>query len=87
MALAEKLGREFFDSDQVIELRAGADIGWIFDVEGEFGYRKREAAVLADLCQSKKGIVLSTGGGAVVLPENRQVLAKNGTVLSDSQTF
>ena len=59
--LAQMLGMDFIDSDAVIEERAGADIDWIFDVEGEEGFRKREARIINELTQGQ-GIVLSTGG-------------------------
>lgn len=78
--LARELKLEFFDADLEIEKRAGADIGWIFDVEGEDGFRVREAKVIDDLTQ-KQGIVLATGGGAILTPENRKHLATRGTVV------
>ena len=78
--LAQSLGREFFDSDHVIEERAGAPVAWIFDVEGEQGFRDREQAVIDELTQ-KEGIVLATGGGAVLRPENRNLLAGRGCVV------
>ena len=68
--LAQMLHLEFLDSDQAIEARAGADIPWIFDVEGEAGFRDREARIIDELTQ-RDGIVLATGGGAVLRPENR----------------
>ena len=63
--LAAELDLPFLDSDRVIEERTGADIPWIFDVEGEQGFRDREAAVLAELAV-EKGVVLATGGGIVL---------------------
>ena len=78
--LADSLGREFFDSDHVIEERAGAPVAWIFDVEGESGFRDREQAVIDELTQ-KEGIVLATGGGAVLRPANRSMLAGRGCVV------
>jgi len=78
--LANKLRLTFFDSDTEIEERTGADIAWIFDVEGEEGFRDREEAMIAELTQ-RDGIVLATGGGAVVRPGNRQALASRGTVI------
>lgn len=78
--LAKELKLEFFDADQEIEARTGADIAWIFDMEGEEGFRKRESAVIDDLSQ-RQGIVLATGGGAVISPENRNKLAGRGTVV------
>ncbi len=78
--LAQLLDFVFYDSDQVIEERAGAPISWIFDVEGEVGFRDREEHVLDDLTQ-QQGIVLATGGGAVLRPSNRKVLANRGIVV------
>lgn len=78
--LAKELKLEFFDADQEIEARTGANIAWIFDVEGEEGFRKREVAVIDDLTQLQ-GIVLATGGGAVLSAENRNRLAARGTVV------
>ncbi len=78
--LANILHLEFLDSDQAIEARAGADIPWIFDVEGEAGFRDREARMIDELTQ-RDGIVLATGGGAVLRPENRAALAERGSVV------
>jgi shikimate kinase len=77
--IAQQLKFSFIDSDQEIEKRAGADIGWIFDVEGEEGFRKREEAVIDDLSQLEN-VVLATGGGAVVSEINRQRLFQRGVV-------
>lgn len=71
--LADELNMRFVDIDREIELRAGADIRWIFDVEGEEGFRAREAKALEELsCIS--GQVLATGGGIVVTPQNRDII-------------
>ena len=78
--LAKRLNLEFKDSDHEIERRTGADISWIFDVEGEDGFRRREMEVIDELTQSK-GIVLATGGGAVLRPENREKLRTRGDVV------
>lgn len=78
--LARALSLEFVDSDHEIERRTGADIPWIFDIEGEEGFRKRETKVIADLCQ-QRGIILATGGGAILAEENRKCLRRNGTVI------
>lgn len=78
--LAKELKLPFKDSDKEIETRTGADIPWIFDVEGEQGFREREQAVIADLCEAD-GIVLATGGGAVMRPENRSALKRGGNVV------
>ena len=78
--LAQLLNMDFVDSDAEIEQRAGADISWIFDVEGEAGFRKREERILNELTQ-RQGVVLSTGGGAVLSKENRNHLSARGTVI------
>ena len=78
--LARNIGCEFFDSDHEIERRTGADIPWIFDIEGEQGFRERERAVIDDLTQ-RQGIVLATGGGAVLDAENRRNLTARGLVI------
>jgi len=78
--LAKALGYEFLDSDQEIERRTGATIPWIFDIEGEAGFRKREAQVIDDLTQ-RHDIVLATGGGAVLDEENRAHLKSRGCVV------
>jgi len=78
--LARNLGCEFIDSDHEIERRTGADIPWIFDIEGEPGFRERERIVIDDLTQ-KQGVVLATGGGAVLAPDNRQHLMARGMVV------
>jgi shikimate kinase len=79
-ALARDLHRDFFDSDDVIEERTGVDIPFIFEKEGEAGFRDREVRVIADLTE-KDGIVLATGGGAIVREENRQRLGARGFVI------
>ena len=78
--LAAQLQLPFADSDKVIEERTGADIPWIFDVEGEAGFRRRESEVLRELCVGPTQVV-ATGGGIVLLPENRQELRKHGLVV------
>ncbi|MDD6910010.1 shikimate kinase AroK [Actinobacillus minor] len=78
--LAQMLGMEFFDSDSVIEERAGADIDWIFDVEGEAGFRKREERIINELTQGQ-GVVLSTGGGSILSKDNRNMLSARGIVI------
>ena len=76
-ALAERMNLEFFDSDQEIEAATGADIPWIFDVEGEQGFRHREVKMI-NLLSGRKNIVLATGGGAVLDKKNRKRLKKRG---------
>ncbi|WP_372873106.1 shikimate kinase AroK [Shewanella sp.] len=78
--LAQMLHLEFHDSDQEIESRTGADIAWVFDVEGEEGFRRREAQVIADLTE-KQGIVLATGGGSVQSKDIRNFLSARGIVV------
>jgi shikimate kinase len=79
-ALARRLGLPFADSDAEVESRTGVDIAYIFEREGEEGFRIRERDVIDALTQAA-GIVLATGGGAVLLPENRERLAARGTVV------
>lgn len=78
--LAQQLGREFYDSDRVIEEHTGANIPLIFELEGEEGFRKREKNMILELTR-KEDIVLATGGGAVLDPDNRKQLAKSGFVI------
>ena len=78
--LARSLHLEFVDSDEEIEARTGVDIPFIFEKEGEAGFRKREARVIEDLSQHD-GIVLATGGGAVMDPRNRNHLGARGFVI------
>lgn len=78
--LADELHLDFFDSDQEIERRTGADIAWIFDLEGEDGFRKREENVINDLTD-KQGIVLATGGGSIVTKAVRNRLSARGIVV------
>jgi len=78
--LADELHLEFYDSDQEIERRTGADIAWIFDLEGEEGFRKREENVINELTD-KQGIVLATGGGSVVSKTIRNRLSARGIVV------
>jgi shikimate kinase len=78
--LAKELRLPFRDSDKEIETRCGANIPWIFDREGELGFREREQAMLAELC-AFDGLVLATGGGAVMREANRQILHAGGRVV------
>lgn len=78
--LATRLGREFVDADKEIESRCGVPITTIFELEGEDGFRRRESAVLEALSR-RPGIVLATGGGAVLLAENRERLHARGFVI------
>ena len=74
------LGLPFVDSDHEIEVRTGADIPLIFEREGEAGFRRREAEMIAELT-ARDGIVLATGGGAILAPESRQHLKSRGWVV------
>ena len=78
--LARELRLPFKDSDKEIELRTGTNIPWIFDKEGERGFRDREQAMIEELCGCD-GVVLSTGGGAVMRDENRRSLHACGRVV------
>jgi shikimate kinase len=78
--LAQQLGKSFVDSDEEIQQRTGVTIPHIFDVEGEAGFRIRETSALQDLAQ-RDGIVLATGGGAILSAQNRAILHQNGIVV------
>lgn len=78
--LARALGLTFVDSDREIEHRSGVDIPTIFDFEGEAGFRRRERAMIDELTQ-RDDVVVATGGGAVLDPDNRNALASRGTVV------
>ena len=78
--LARKLGLRFIDSDHEIEARTGASIPWIFEIEGEQSFRRREADVIRELT-GQQGLVLATGGGAILNPDSRAFLQSRGTVI------
>ena len=78
--LARRLKLRFYDSDHEIERRCGVKVPLIFEIEGEPGFRAREQQIIAELC-ALHGIVLATGGGAVLDAENRGRLAAGGTVV------
>lgn len=78
--LARRLGRPFFDSDHEIVERTGVPIPTIFEIEGEDGFRRREAQTILELT-SVNGIVMATGGGVVLDPENRRRLRTTGWVV------
>lgn len=78
--IAKHLNKNFYDTDHEIERRTGVNIPLIFELEGEAGFRRRESAVIAELTHADN-IVLATGGGAVLLAENRTNLKANGTVV------
>ena len=77
--ISSQLFLNFFDTDEEIETRTGASIDWIFDLEGEDGFRKRETKVLEEMVK-KNSIVLSTGGGIILSETNRELLSSRGTV-------
>jgi shikimate kinase len=79
-SLARRLKLRFFDSDHEIEARCGVKIPVIFEIEGEAGFRAREAQAIAELALME-GIVLATGGGAVLAAGNRALLSAHGTVV------
>ena len=79
--LASLLHRPFIDVDAEIETRCGADIPWIFDMEGEQGFRQRESKVLEDIIASNPSSVIATGGGVVLSAKNRQLLQSSGQVI------
>lgn len=78
--LAKHYGCVFHDSDHEIEARTGVKIPVIFEIEGEAGFRKREETAIAELT-ALNGIVLATGGGAILSPANREALRRNGVVI------
>lgn len=78
--LAAVLGREFIDADKALESRCGVPIATIFELEGEAGFRRREACLIAELTRHA-GLVMATGGGAVLMPENRALLHERGYVV------
>lgn len=78
--LARKLTKNFIDSDQEIERRTGVSVSWIFDQEGEAGFRARERALIKELVQGKN-MVLATGGGVVLSGASRRLLSRGGLVV------
>ena len=77
--ISDELFLNFFDTDDEIESRTGASIDWIFDLEGEEGFRKRESSILEEMVK-QNSIVLSTGGGIILSDLNREMLSSRGTV-------
>jgi shikimate kinase len=80
-SLAKTLKRPFLDLDYEIERRTGADIQWIFDMDGEEGFRDRESKIFSQVIEEKKRAVIATGGGIVLREENRALLNSHGTVI------
>lgn len=78
--IANRLHREFQDSDHFIEKRTGVDIARIFDIEGEHGFRERESDALNELL-SQNNRVVATGGGSVLRPQNQQLLKQKGFII------
>ncbi len=78
--LARRMGRSFVDTDHEIEARTGVKIPLIFEIEGEQGFRKRESQLIEELAVCG-GMVLATGGGAILDPTNRALMARSGTVI------
>ena len=78
--LAQTLQIDFLDTDNEIEKRAGAEISWIFEVEGEEGFRERERKALQKSVE-KDNVVISTGGGIVTIEENRDLMIAKGKVV------
>ncbi|MBU6467761.1 MAG: shikimate kinase AroK [Betaproteobacteria bacterium] len=78
--LAKKLHLDFIDADQELEARTGVSIATIFELEGESGFRQREAELIKELVE-KPGIVLATGGGAILNANTRQLLQQKGVAL------
>lgn len=78
--LAQRFGLPCIDLDAEIEQRTGASVATIFEIEGEAGFRRRESDLLAELV-AREGIVLATGGGAVLVPANQALLRERGFVV------
>ena len=78
--LANNLDKKFLDTDEEIMKKTGVDIAYIFDMEGEEGFRKRERLALKE-CLNDNNLVLSTGGGIVLSQDNRDLLTARGTVV------
>lgn len=78
--MADLLDQPFFDADTELEKQTGASISWIFDKEGESGFRKREEKIIANLC-AKENIILATGGGAILSTANRKIMKQTGIIV------
>lgn len=78
--LAHALHYTFYDTDKEIEKATGVDISWIFELEGEEGFRKRERMILKELSRESQ-VVIATGGGTILHQENRHLLINNGLVI------
>lgn len=78
--LAAALGRDFVDADKELEARCGVPVATIFELEGEAGFRQRESCLIEDLT-GRAGLVMATGGGAVLMAGNRRLLHERGFVV------
>ena len=78
--LAQKTGLQFIDTDRVVVERTGVPVATIFEFEGEAGFRRREASVIAEIA-GRTGCVVATGGGAILAEENRRAMRATGTVI------
>lgn len=80
LQLSRELNMVFYDSDREIEKRTGVDISWVFDIEGESGFRFREEKIINELTK-KSNIVLATGGGSILSKKNRNILSSRGITI------
>lgn len=78
--LSRELQMDFYDTDRLLEEHAGIDLSWIYDLEGEEGFRRRETEILEKLTQCSN-IIISTGGGTVLSARNRRLLSTTGLVI------
>ena len=79
-ALATRMKREFVDTDRLLVDRTGVAVATVFEIEGEEGFRRRESAILREVCEHDERVV-ATGGGIVLAEENLQVMRESGTVV------
>jgi shikimate kinase len=79
-ALAQRLRREFVDTDRLLVERTGVPVATVFEIEGEDGFRRRESALLAEICARDHSVV-ATGGGVVLDEGNRRLMRESGTVV------
>ena len=79
--LAQRMGIHFLDVDREIERRSGVSVAWIFDKEGEEGFRQRETALIKELSEQPKSMIIATGGGSVLRPENQRLITSSGFVV------
>jgi shikimate kinase len=80
-ALAQRLRRDFIDTDRLLVERTGVPVAIVFEIEGEDGFRRRESALLAEICDRERNNVVATGGGAVLAEGNRRLMRDSGTVV------